>query len=182
VARYAAFLRGVNLGAKRKTPSAELREAFEAIGFDDVATFRTSGNVVFSSTGRRRESGLTKAIEAGLEDAFGFEIQAFLRSDERMRGIAAHDPFGPGEAERSGGTLQVDLLRKEPTAAARREVLSMATDDDRLAIDGRELYWLPHGGTLTSELDLRAIERLIGPTTRRTMGTIAALTERFLAG
>ena len=51
MARYAAFLRGVNLGAKRKTGSAELRSCFEGIGLEDVQTFRTSGNVVFE-TGR----------------------------------------------------------------------------------------------------------------------------------
>ena len=43
---------------------------------------------------------------------------------------------------------------------------------DLLAIEGRELYWLPSGGLLESGLDLKAIEKLLGTDTRRTMGTI----------
>ena len=40
--RYAAFLRGVNLG-KRTVKSAELRAAFEELGFSDVKTLLASG-------------------------------------------------------------------------------------------------------------------------------------------
>ena len=49
MAAHAAFLRGVNLGPRRRVSSEELRAVFEGIGFEDVASFRTSGNVVFSS-------------------------------------------------------------------------------------------------------------------------------------
>ena len=44
--RYVAFLRGMNLG-KRRIKSSELVAHFEAMGLEDVATFRASGNVVF---------------------------------------------------------------------------------------------------------------------------------------
>ena len=51
-------------------------------------------------------------------------------------------------------------------------MLALASDEDLLAIEGRELYWLPSGGLLESDLDLKAIEKLLGADTRRTMGTI----------
>jgi uncharacterized protein (DUF1697 family) len=57
MARHAAFLRAVNLGRHRKASSQVLREAFEAEGFEDVATFRTSGNVVFDGPSRRADGG-----------------------------------------------------------------------------------------------------------------------------
>lgn len=179
--RYTAFLRAVNLGSTRKTPSGELRAAFAAVGFVDVATFRTSGNVVFSVAGRTAESRLVRDVEAGLGKAFGFEITVFLRSAVQLRAIAAREPFTERERNGAGGKLQVDLLSKQPTAKAKRAVLAMATAEDRLAIHGRELFWLPQGGTLDSSLDLKAIERLIGPTTMRTMGTVEAIVAKFFA-
>ena len=48
----------------------------------------------------------------------------------------------------------------------------MSTDEDRLAIEGRELYWLPSGGTIDSELDLKTIGSALGLATMRTKGTI----------
>ena len=48
MARYVAFLRGMNLGRRRITNDA-LRAEFEALGFGGVATFLASGNVIFES-------------------------------------------------------------------------------------------------------------------------------------
>ena len=47
--RYIAFLRGVNISGKNKVPMAELKKAFEELGFGAVKTYLNSGNVIFSS-------------------------------------------------------------------------------------------------------------------------------------
>jgi uncharacterized protein (DUF1697 family) len=160
---------------------AELRTLFERMGFDDVAAFRTSGNVVFSA-GREPAERLTGRIEKTLEEALGHEAVVFLRSAAEVLAIAAHEPFDAALVDASKGKLQVSLLRAKPAAGVRREVLALATDDDRLAFGDRELYWLPSGGTQSSELDAKSIEGLLGPATMRTKGTIEQLTAKFLAG
>lgn len=58
-------------------------------------------------------------------------------------------------------------------------MLALATDEDLLAIEGRELYWLPSGGLLESNLDLKAIEALLGADTRRTMGTVEQIAAKY---
>jgi uncharacterized protein (DUF1697 family) len=60
-------------------------------------------------------------------------------------------------------------------------VLALSTDDDRLAIHGRELYWLPSGGISESELDLNAIGATLGLTTMRTRGTIDKIAAKHFA-
>lgn len=176
---HVAFLRGMNLG-NRRIKNDELRLLFEELGFDDVATFRASGNVVFGAAGRSGEAALTKRIEAGLGEGLGYDVPVFLRSGAEVRKIADRQPFDSKLVEGSGGKLQVSLLRKAPPAKARREALALATDDDLLEIEGRELYWLPSGGLLDSELDLKSIDALIGPDTRRTMGTIEQIAAKHL--
>jgi uncharacterized protein (DUF1697 family) len=168
--RYVAFLRGMNLG-KRRIKNDELRAEFETLGFEDVVTFRASGNVIFDAA-KKSESALTKEIEHGLGEALDYEVPVFLRSCKEVAAIAAQEPFPAKAVSASKGKLQVTMLAKKPTAAARRKVLALATDEDGLAIAGRELFWLPSGGTIDSELDLKAIERALGKGTQRTMGTI----------
>jgi uncharacterized protein (DUF1697 family) len=168
--RYVAFLRGMNLG-NRRIKNDELRAEFEALGFEDVATFRASGNVIFAASGQS-DDALAKAIEHGLADALGYQVPVFLRSCDEVAAIAARAPFAAKLVDASKGKLQVSLLLKKPTVATRKKTLALATEDDLLAIDGRELYWLPSGGLLESDLDLKAIEAAVGSDTRRTMGTI----------
>jgi ATP-binding cassette, subfamily F, member 3 len=169
--RYVAFLRGMNLG-KRRLKNEELRRHFEEMGFEEVATFRASGNVIFAVPGRESETKLERRVEAELGARLEYEVPVFLRTIEEVAAIAAMEPFPAKALASSQGKLQVSLLAKKPTAAARKKVLALATDEDRLAVEGRELYWLPSGGLLDSDLDLKAIEAILGADTRRTMGTI----------
>ena len=174
---HAAFLRAVNLGSTRKAPKEKLVECFEGLGYGDVATFRTSGNVVFSGSGSA--SKLTEEIEAALERALGFEVPVFLRTEKQLAAIAAAKPFPPKALAASKGKLQVALLLRKPPAAALKRVEEMATEADRLALEGTELYWLPEGGTQESPLDMKTIDKAIGLNTMRTQGTMEQLHSRF---
>jgi uncharacterized protein (DUF1697 family) len=176
--RYVAFLRGMNLGGRR-IKNEDLRRHFVEMGLEEVATFRASGNVVFSPPKREAEGRLATRVEAELEGRLGYAVPVFLRSAEELAAIAARQPFAPRAVERSKGKLQVSLLKKKPGAAARKEVLAMADEEDLLAVEGRELYWLPSGGLLESDLDLKAIEKLLGTDTRRTMGTIEQIAAKY---
>jgi uncharacterized protein (DUF1697 family) len=175
--RYAAFLRGVNLGAKRKTGSAELRSCFEGIGLDEVQTFRTSGNVVFEA-GRAPQAA---RLEQALRKSFGFDVDVFLRTAADVRAIASHEPFPAKLVAASDGKLQVAMLPKKPSAATRKRALELADDDNLLAFEGRELYWLPSGGIRNSRPYLKSLEELVGEWTMRTKGTVEALAEKCFA-
>ena len=172
-----AFLRGMNLGGRRIS-NADLRAEFEALGFEEVTTFRASGNVIFESN-VRAEAELVAEIEAGLHAALGYSVPTFLRTEAEMREIAIREPFEPSRVKASEGKHQVSILSRQPSDAQRRKVLAMATDADPLVVEGREVHWLPSGGLLESELDLDAIEELVGPSTRRTMGTIEGIVAKL---
>lgn len=168
----------MNLGGRRITNEA-LREHFEALGCEEVATFRASGNVVFAKEGRA--AALTTQLEEGLADALGYEVPVFLRTAKEMLAIAAHDPFHAKLVEASKGKLQVALLTKKPIAAAAKKALALSTEDDRLAIARGELYWLPARGISESDLEWKVIEAALGPTTIRTKGTIDQIAAKHFA-
>lgn len=178
MAVYAAFLRGMNVGGRRIT-NADLTEAFVGIGgFDSVSTFRASGNVIFE-TGRRAEGELVAEIEEGLEESLGYEVPTYLRTAAELRAIADFQPFDEGVVAASDGKLQVSVLAQRPTDKQRAAILALATDADPLVSVEREIYWLPSGGLLESDLDLDAIDEITGPSTRRTMGTMEGMAAKL---
>lgn len=160
---YVAFLRGLNLGKHRRVKNADLCACFEQMGFVQVSAFLASGNVIFES------SSAPSKLEEGLQEALGFDVPVFLRSANEVRELAALDPFG------SEGKVQVIFLHKKAPAS----VLELATDEDRLAIHGRQVFWLPRGGMSGSSLDFKAVEGEVGPTTVRTKRTVERLAERL---
>jgi uncharacterized protein (DUF1697 family) len=176
MARFAAFPRGMNLGRHRRVTNDALRSAFERAGMTEVATFRASGNVAFTApSGTERR--LVARLESGLERDLGFPVPIFVRSARELAAIAAAVPFAPDVLAASKGKLQVCLLAAKPPAQARERVRELAAGVDAVEFAGRELYWLPSGGVLTSALDMAALARTLGSMTVRTKGTV----EQFAA-
>jgi uncharacterized protein (DUF1697 family) len=179
VPRHVAFLRAINIGGRRASAD-QLRSCLENAGFENVATFRASGNLIFDAD-RESPTALTKRLNEALTQSLGYEVRSFLRTAAQVRAIAAFDPFPPEITEALAGKLQVALLAKSPPKPVRDEALAMATNADALAIHGRELYWLPSGGQMETDLNLRAIDNLIGENTRRTKSMIEEIAAKFLA-
>jgi uncharacterized protein (DUF1697 family) len=170
----------MNVGGHRIS-NEELRAVFAGIGFAEVSTFRASGNVVFAAEDEPPRR-LGARIEQGLACALGYAVPTFLREEREIREIAAQRPFAAEIVQASAGKLQVALLAERPAARARTAALALARERDRLALTNRELYWLPSGGTMDSELDLKAITGALGVMTVRTKGTIELLAAKHLAG
>jgi len=177
--RYVAFLRGMNLGGRR-IKNDELKQEFEQLGLGDVSCFRASGNVIFASE-EKGEEKLKRRIEAGLGESLGYKVPVFLRSAAELHTVSARELFDPALIKASKGKLQVAFLPSKPKDEARKQALALSSDEDRLAIEGRELYWLPSGGISESDLDLKTLESAVGPWTMRTKGTVEQIAAK-LAG
>jgi uncharacterized protein (DUF1697 family) len=181
VERYVAFLRGMNLG-NRRIKNPELIAHFEAIGLEDVATFRASGNVVFVDPAGEAESKLQERLEAELDKRLGYDVAVFLRSAEEVAEIAARKPFDAKAIERAAanrGKPQVVLLGRKPTAKAKKAVLDLAPDGDLMVVEGRELHWLPSVGLSKTEIDTKALDAALGKGTTRTAGTIEQIAAKY---
>lgn len=176
MAKYAAFLRGINVGG-HKALKGQLTGAFEACGFQEVSTSRASGNVLFKAPGRTKP-GEAK-LEAALESELGYASQVFIRSASQVAKVAAAKPFGARQLAASNGKLQVAFLSKPPTGDKRERALALALESDPLALTRSELFWLPAAGTLDSDLDQKALYGFLGPWTMRTMGTVEQIAAKL---
>ena len=114
MSRYVALLRGINVGGRNLIRMPDLKACFEKRGYEDVATYIASGNVLFTAGGRRAQ--LVRDVEAMLARRFGYEATVVLRTDKQMRAIVEAAPTGFGSLP---DEYRYDVIfLKEPLRAA----------------------------------------------------------------
>ncbi|MEX2421044.1 MAG: DUF1697 domain-containing protein, partial [Actinomycetota bacterium] len=111
---YVALLRGINVGGKNLIKMPALKACFEENGFEDVATYIQSGNVLFTAPGTRAAE-LTRRIEMMLAEAFAYVPTVVVRNRKQMRAIVEPAPKGFG-SEPAKYQYNVIFL-KEPLSA-----------------------------------------------------------------
>lgn len=78
--KYVALLRGINAGAQRRVPMAELRQVVESLGGRQVSTYINSGNVIYE-----HEAGIAQAeFAAALEKRFGFAVDVLILTAQQI--------------------------------------------------------------------------------------------------
>ena len=137
---YIAFLRGINLG-RRRPPMAGLRALFVKMRFTGVATFIASGNVIFASKVADRRK-IEQTIEAGLQQALGYEVDTFVRTRAEVAAVAAFRPFAQADMAAPGNSIYCSFLKEPLGAAQARGLVACRTEVDAFCVAGREFFWL----------------------------------------
>jgi uncharacterized protein (DUF1697 family) len=92
----------------------KLRRVFEALGFANVGSVISSGNILFDS-----ESLDAEALEARIEDELpkrlGFTSTTIIRSREQLQRLVDADPF-KGMEHSDKTHLNVTFLKRQPSA------------------------------------------------------------------
>jgi uncharacterized protein (DUF1697 family) len=95
---YAALLRGINVGGRKKLPMAELRALMTGLGYGSVQTYLQSGQAAFAAAHGDGES-LAAELSAAIEERFGFPVDVLVRDHAYLRAIADACPFPAAELE-----------------------------------------------------------------------------------
>ena len=179
MSRVVAFLRAINVGGRTVRMDA-LKALFERMGFADVETFIASGNVVFR-TGSKSLASAERRIERHLQDALGYRVDAFLRTDAEVA-AAAQPPF-TSAVSAAAVAINVGFVRDPLDAAAEKTVRGFETGIDRFRVRGREVYWLCRKKQSESTFSGARFERALGvQVTFRGLSTIERLTAKYQPG
>lgn len=108
--RYVALLRGINVGGHAIVSMAELRKSFAGMGFEDVATYIQSGNVVFSAPGGAPDAAELEAHLLG--DFKGVTSAVVVRSAGDLDRLVTGNPYLTSGADLK--TLYVSFLVAAP--------------------------------------------------------------------
>lgn len=141
--RWAALIRGINVGTARRIAMADLRAWVAGLGFDDVSTLLNSGNVVFSRPGSSTRPP-AQDLERVIARHAGFSAAVVALSAPDIETLIRENPLA--SASRNPSRLQVAAVR---TPADLRRLSSLATDrwgSEILACGTVAAYlWCPDG-------------------------------------
>ncbi|MGW5669775.1 DUF1697 domain-containing protein [Micromonospora sp. NPDC003776] len=172
MARYAALLRGVNVGSTRLA-MADLRRIVADLGHEDVKTYLQSGNVVFTSP-PTKDDILGQGIERRLADELGLRVPVLVRSDAELAAVADASPYAAKQDDPTR-TL-VAFLSARPTAAKVKELTVPAGENVEYEVVGREIHLhFPDGGYGRSKFTNAYLEKKLGlvATTRNWKSVLA---------
>ena len=175
--RYAAFLRGINVGGQR-IKMGELREMLRPLELTSVETFIASGNVIFDCETDDATS-LEGRIGAHLHDRLGYQVDTFIRPVGELGEVIAF-----GRAQVAGDPelrVHVMFVKTEPVEDSRGRFRELESSDDLFRFRGREIYWLRRGGLSETSITMADLKRALGGAsyTSRTIRTIERIRDRF---
>ncbi|KPI00638.1 protein of unknown function DUF1697 [Actinobacteria bacterium OV450] len=175
--KYAALLRGINVGGAKKVPMAELREVLTGLGHTGVQTYLQSGNAVFATTGKD-PAALARELERAIEARFGFAVACLVVDGDYLRAVAEACPFPAAELE--GRQLHATFLSEQPGEERFAAIDGPAYLPEEYRIGDRVVYlYAPDGlgrSKLAEALYRPAVFKGIDATTRN-WNTVARLVE-----
>ncbi|MEU4482738.1 DUF1697 domain-containing protein [Micromonospora sp. NPDC023966] len=170
--RYAALLRGVNVGTTRLA-MADLRRLVTDLGHEDVKTYLQSGNVVFSSP-PAKDDILAEGIARRLADELGLRVPVLVRSGDELAAVAAASPYAGKQDDPT--RVLVAFLSAAPSPAKVRDLVAPDGENLEFAVDGREVHLhFPDGGYGRSKFTNTHLEKKLGvvATTRNWKSVLA---------
>ncbi|WP_232677646.1 DUF1697 domain-containing protein [Nocardioides sp. R-C-SC26] len=180
MAVYVAFLRAINLGAKRKFPKDAIVSATEAAGFAGVATYINTGNVRIETTMRSR-ARIETALEQSYRDATGFEVPTIVFSTAELRDVAPAAERLAAETDHVSWGVQhyVSLLKDEPEAALVREMEECSRPGALARVSGRAAHLLVGENYHQAPLTNATVEKRLGVATNRNLTVVRAVVEKW---
>jgi len=174
VARLIVLLRGVNLASRNRIAMPDLRQALEETGFEDVATYVQSGNVVLSTPLSAKR--VRSAVERLLADRFDLDVKVVVRTRTELAKVVERNPLG--KVATNPKLYQVTFLDAAPSAAVLRKLEAAAAGKEQVVNVGRELFaWHPDGVARSKLAALMAGKGLGVTATARNWTTVTRLLE-----
>ncbi len=172
--RYAAFLRGVNVGGIN-LKMAEVADALGGAGFTNVRTVLASGNVLLESSAG--SAAVRKKAEAALRARFGYDAWVLVYDVDTVRGLVEAYPF---EREVDGYQSYVTFVADTAVLdelAGLAGLAGVAGPHEKISRGEGVVYWqVPKGSTLDSTIGkTMGKARYKSSTTTRNLRTLAKL-------
>ena len=149
--RYIAILRGINVGANRKVPMADLKVLCGNLGFKNLQTYIQSGNIVFELAQPEAIPELQDKLQQAFTKTFGFDIPVLIRTAEEWAETIEKNPFLK-EENADIDRLHLTCLKEIPAPELLEKIKAFQYLPDRYEIIGREVYIYCAAGYGTSKL------------------------------
>jgi uncharacterized protein (DUF1697 family) len=171
---FISMLRGINVGSQKRLRMETLRGIYEDLGFTNIRTYVQSGNVVFESP-EQDQRGLTRRIEAHIEQTCGYHVEVFIRQVDELERILAGNPF-LNDRNEDPGKLHVTFFYQSPSKTVLCKLTTPSGTIDKFALGEMAIYLFCPNGYGKTKLSNGFFERKLGiSVTTRNWNTVNAL-------
>ena len=141
--RFAALLRGVNVGRGNRVPMGEFRALLGALGYHDVKTLLNSGNAVFTAKGGTAR-GIAERIRSELAARLGVDVSVIVKSAKEIGAIQAENVLATRATDAS--RLLVVLTLDSVALRGLAPIASLVESPERFHLGAHAAYlWCPNG-------------------------------------
>jgi uncharacterized protein (DUF1697 family) len=145
--KYAAFLRGVNVGGVN-LKMADVAAALTDAGFNNVRTILASGNVLLESPATL--AAVRKKAETALRERFGYDAWVLAYDIDTVRAVVDAYPF---EREVEGYQSYVTFVADRAVLDELAVLSGKTGSDEKISRGNGVVYWqVPKGSTLDSTI------------------------------
>ncbi|MQB42992.1 DUF1697 domain-containing protein [Rhizobium sp. ICMP 5592] len=164
---YVALLHSIVLTAGRRVIMSDLRAMAEDVGFTNVKTLVSTGNLVFE-TGAQPVAVVETQLEAGFTKAFGKHVDIIARDAATWMELVAGNPFADG----GGSEVAVRVMRRPLDPSVIEGLEKRRSDPERLAVVDGDL-WIDFGGKASETRLLSSLTtKRLGVGTLRNWNTV----------
>jgi uncharacterized protein (DUF1697 family) len=174
--KYAALLRGINVGGNTMVKMEKLRETFGSLGFENVKSYINSGNLVFE-TRKTDDAKLAKKIREAIRKDFEMDIPVMVRSIAEIEEVIRNNPFD-GKFENDKDVHVFFLTEPLSKEHAEKLLEAITSDAESIEIRGRDIYYFLRISIVDSVLGKGFIDKKLKmPATARNWRTVKKIAE-----
>lgn len=175
--QYVVFLRGINVGGHNLLKMQDVRQIFTLLGFENVTSYKASGNILFESNLKPTE--IVRIIKQKFQAELGRELVLFLRTSSKIKDLIKHDPFKERTADPS--KLYVTFIPEEAPTGIDLPLWSKNKDVEVFFVSEGEAFsqTFLHKGRYGAPNNL--IEKMFNlPATTRNWNTLQGIYDKFI--
>ena len=173
--RFACFFRNLNFGRPGKPTQAQFVRAFEQAGADDVRSFLTHGNAIFTAPSQRAALSIARRANATLKECCGLDEPAFVRSMKHLARLVEADPFADSPTDAIHERC-VSFVTPDAVASLDLPVVTPRRDVEIFAAGPQEYFSVSRTIGASPGSPNALIERRLGiPATTRNWNTVVRI-------
>ena len=159
--RYISILRGINVSGHKKIKMVDLKSLYELLGFQNVATYIQSGNVIFDAA-INNKADLKAKIEEAIDRRYKFHVPLEIRTYREIGDIIENCPFGSVDLVEDGTKVLVTFLSSTPPKVRVSDIQKHVVAPEKLVVKGKEVYLYCPNGYGKSKLSNTFLEHKLG--------------------
>ena len=136
---------GINVSGKKKIKMLDLILLYESLGFNNIATYIQSWNVIFD-TQHENISEIKSLIEQVIKSKYHFHVPVEIRTKKEITNIIKNNPFAAVDLEKNGTRVLVTFLSIKPDKNNSSNLLSYVNPPEKLIIKDKTVcFHCPNG-------------------------------------